>query len=599
MVRAMPRRRISRSAISVVAALLAGAVIAIAPMPLSNATPVAEAAPTERFVQTPGPLGPITVIGDSVLLGSLLTTPTLADTLAGRGWGPVRMRAGEGYNTGVWGGNLTWKASYWITTWRQQGWDPVDVVVNLGANDSGSCLTVQRCYEAIMSLVDVIGPGHRIWWPKITRFYTYAWQANAWNQALDRVDQERSDFWTWDWPHEMAHGGYSSPDQTHLSFDSYKKRSQVMAREITADLAFARHITGDAPLATAIGAAAEFVPVAPQRVLDTRANGGAPVTATTSVDLDMTPFVPAGTTAVAVNLTTDQSTGPGFLTGYPCDRQRQEVSNVNHAAGVPRGALAVVPLSASGHLCVFTLATGHVIVDLQGAFVPDASDGLRFTPLSTPTRLLDTRNAGRAPIVSVDVPDGAEAVAVNITATEVSAPGWLKAFPCGGTPPDVSNVNYLRGDSVASAAFVPVASDGTICVQSLNPVDVVVDLTGVFSVDGALRFVPSDPTRMLDTRSGTGGWMPYQGGGQVLDVRVVPLEARAVTGTITLVGPLRPGWLKAYPCGDEPATSAVNAATDTVFANAVTVGVDGAGRMCIKALAATHTLFDVTGWWVP
>ena len=581
------------------AALLTVAAVVIAPVPLRLGEPVAHAAPTEKFIATPGPLGPITVIGDSVLLGSLLTSPTLADTLAGRGWGPVLMRAGEGYNTGVWGGNVTWKSSYWITTWRQQGWDPVDVVVNLGANDSGSCQTVERCYEAIMSLVGVIGPGHRIWWPKVTRFYVYEWQANAWNQALDRVAAERDDFWTWDWPFEMAHGGYSSPDQTHLSGDGYRTRSRVMAREITADLAFARHVGGDAPLAPAIGGAAEFVPLPPDRVLDTRDNGGSPIAGGASVDVDMTPYVPAGTTAVAVNLTTDQSTAPGFLTGYPCDRPRKDVSNVNHTAGVPRGALAVVPLSASGHLCVHTHATGHVIVDLQGAFVPDAPDGVRFTPLATPERLLDTRSTGRAPIVVVDVPDGVEAVAVNVTATEVTSPGWLKAFPCGGTPPEVSNVNYLAGDTVASAAFVPVAADGTICVQSMNPVDVVVDLTGVFDAAGELRFVPTDPTRMLDTRTASGGWSPYQGSGQVLDVRVVPPEARAVTGTITLVAPLRPGWLKAYPCGTEPPTSTVNAGIETVFANAVTVGVDAGGRMCIKALSTTHTLFDVTGWWVP
>ena len=42
-----------------------------------------------------------------------------------------------------------------------------------------------------MSLVDVIGPGHRIWWPKVTRFYVYEWQASAWNEALDRVAAER------------------------------------------------------------------------------------------------------------------------------------------------------------------------------------------------------------------------------------------------------------------------------------------------------------------------------------------------------------------------------------------------------------------------
>ena len=72
-----------------------------------------------------------------------------------------------------------------------------------------------------------------------------------------------------------------------------------------------------------------------------------------------------------------------------------------------------------------------------------------------------------------------------------------------------------------------------------------------------------------------------------------------MTGTITLVGPLRPGWLKAYPCGAEPPTSTVNGGAETVFANAVTVGVDDGGRLCVKALSATHTLFDVTGWWVP
>jgi len=36
-----------------------------------------------------------------------------------------------------------------------------------------------------------------------------------------------------------------------------------------------------------------------------------------------------------------------------------------------------------------------------------------------------------------------------------------------------------------------------------------------------------------------------------------------------------------------------------VFANTVTVGVNATGRMCVTAVSATNTLFDVTGWWVP
>jgi hypothetical protein len=380
---------------------------------------------------------------------------------------------------------------------------------------------------------------------------------------------------------------------THLSPDSYRKRSQVMSRQITNDLAFARRVGGDAALPQPIGEPATFVPLPPVRVADTRA-GGAPVAGGSTLRIDMSGFVPAGTTSVAVNLTADQAQGPGYLAGYPCDRPLGDVSNVNYAPGVARGALGVIPL-VDDDLCVFTRATSHVIVDLQGAFVDDDS-GTRFTPL-TPARLLDTRDTGRASTLQIQAPAGAQAVSVNLTATNVTAAGWLKAYPCDGTPPEVSNVNYHPGDSVASGAFVPVSATGTFCVQSLNAVDVVVDITGTFSDDGDLRFVRTDPTRMLDTRNGVGGWSPIHGAGQTLDVGVVPPSASAVTGTLTMVDPMRPGWLAPFPCGTLPPTSTVNGFPSTVFANSTTVGVTS-GRLCIAALSATHTLFDVTGWWV-
>jgi hypothetical protein len=571
-------------------------------VPSPGGTAVVQAAPAEQRINAAGPLGPITVLGDSVLLGSILTSPTLADQLAARGWGPIRLRAGEGYRTGLPSAPASSDVSAWIQSWRSQGWDPVDVVINLGANDSGFCNDVACAKASIMHLVNVIGPGHRIWWPKITRFYTYSNQQNAWNAALDQVDAERADFWTWDWPTEMRTGGYVSHDMTHLDAPSYRKRSFVMAREITADLAFARRTGPDAPLPVAIGSATAYTPLPPERVRDTRAGGAAPPSAGAVVDVDMTPYVPAGTTAVAVNLTTDQSRGPGYLTGYPCDRTRQEVSNVNHAAGVPRGAFAVVPLSASGHLCVFTLASGHVIVDLQGAFGPETVGTARLTPLPTPGRLLDTRDTGRSTVMTIPVASAAgadaAAVAVNLTATGAAASGWLKAYSCDDDVPPVSNVNFLPGDTVASSAFVPVSASDTICVQSSTPVDVVVDITGVFRAGTGLRFVPSDPTRVLDTRIGTGGWAPIQGSGQTLDVRAAPPGAQAVTGTLTIVTPTRGDWLKAYPCGAVPPTSSVNSPPDGVFANGVTVGVDSNGDVCILALAATQSVLDVTGWWV-
>jgi hypothetical protein len=66
-----------------------------------------------------------------------------------------------------------------------------------------------------------------------------------------------------------------------------------------------------------------------------------------------------------------------------------------------------------------------------------------------------------------------------------------------------------------------------------------------------------------------------------------------------LVSPLRPNSLRAFPCGEQPPTSNVNALADDVIANSVTVGVDDDGRLCIFSRSATTTLLDVTGWWIP
>ena len=123
------------------------------------------------------------------------------------------------------------------------------MLVNLGANDSGFCTArdVDCAYRSIMHLVDTIGPGHRIWWPKITRFPYYRSQQDTWNAALDRVAAERTDFFTWDWPTVMADGPFPTPDNTHLGPDGYRLRSRLMAEAFTAALARGERIGGDAP----------------------------------------------------------------------------------------------------------------------------------------------------------------------------------------------------------------------------------------------------------------------------------------------------------------------------------------------------------------
>lgn len=547
---------------------------------------------------TPGPLGPITVVGDSVLLGGGIVSPSLSDRLAERGWGPIRFRASLGMSTGTAGTTSDTTAAYWIERWRSEGWDTTDVVVNLGANDSGICDSSVACARGRIEVVlDAIGPNHRIWWPKITRYPTFAHQAAAWNQALDELAAERDDLYLWDWPTVMYAEGEYAWDHTHLTGDGYRRRNELMALEITADLARATRTGTAAELPDPSDEPSELTPVGPVRVLDTRDDPPGRLAAGDVVEVDLSDHVPADATAAAVYVTAAGPAERGFLTAYDCG-PRPTTSAVNYAAATTRGAVTITPLSDESTFCVFTRSATDVVVDVQAAFVPPGRGGVRFDPLATPNRLVDTRESGRAQRLEIEVPDGADVAAISLAAIGAGDPGFLTAYPCTDDIPLIATVNHGAEGVVGGTAFVPVGDDGTICVYSKALAHVTVDLTGTFATDGELAFVPAVPTRTIDTRDATGGWGPIHGSGQTLDAIVAPADARAVSGTLTLVEPLRPGHLRAFACGTLPDTANVNAAAGQVLANSLTTGLADDGRLCVYARAAGATVFDTTGWWI-
>lgn len=564
-----------------------GAVIAVPPASPAAAIVLAK----DLWVASPGPLGPITVIGDSVLLGSGITAPTLPDRLSAAGWGPVTFRASVGMRAGR--ANDSNAAGWWINNWRWSGWDAPTVLVNLGANDVGTCQASTACARArIIDLLDVIGPGKRIWWPWIT--HTRGDYAAAWNAALSQVDLERQDVVTWNWPAEMASGGYSSSDGVHLTGAGYIRRSARMAEQITADLARAQRVGGDAPIPAPRSAPTRFVALPPTRLIDTRVQAPGRQLDGQVLSVSLAGRVPAGSTAAALNITAATPDVAGFLAAGACG-SFYDGSVVNFTAGAARGAMAVVPLSSDGRLCLTTTGSTDVIVDIQGAFVGGGGGGAGFTPLPADRRVLDTRQSGRASQLVVPVPAGVGAVAVNLTVVHAAAAGFLRAAPCGRST-DVSNVNFLPGEAVAGAAFVATGGDDRICIDVSTSADVIVDITGTFG-GGGLSFVPVSPSRMLDTRNAIGGWSPVHGPEQVLDFAVAPASAQAVTGTLTLVQPVWAGFLVGHRCGAQPPTSSVNALGGQVLANSLTTGISS-GRLCVRSSVLTHTLFDVTGWWV-
>ena len=575
-----------------------GSAVIVAPQPV-----FADRLFVSVFIDAPGPRGSIAVVGDSLMLGSAYGPPfepgwgpNLAQLLSNRGWGPVRMAAGVGFQAGkMVANNPGANMSLWLTTQRADGFDPQVIVTSLGPNDIIACQGDVTCAaDDIRAFMDVAGPDHEVWWALQTAQIPS--NQEAWNQALQIVAAERPNLTLWDWPTIRQNAGIPlAADNTHLPGASqYLQRSTLIADDVTTRLAGSRQVGGEVtpPLG---GVSYEYQPLPPLRVSDTRAIGQR-IAAGGTLTVDISAFTPATSVAAAINVTAASPAAAGYLTVWPCDAERPVASSVNFLAGQNRGAQATTLLRQPDRaLCVFSNTSTDIIVDLQGVFVPTGA--LRFEPI-TPDRRLDTRNTGRAATIPIAAPAGAQAIAATLTVTGGSSAGFLTAYPCASTPPVVSNVNWEAGETVAGAVFVPVADDGTFCVFTSTPTDVIVDITGVFSDSGSLRFTPVTPTRMVDTRTGIGGWRGHPDVGQTIEIGAAPADAVAVTGTITIAYPGIDGYLTGTTCGQPPgATSSVNGAGASVMANSLTVGLSPGGNLCINASVAAHTLFDTTGWW--
>ncbi len=240
-----------------------------------------------------------------------------------------------------------------------------------------------------------------------------------------------------------------------------------------------------------------FSPVQPKRLLDTRNTGV--LRAGTRMVVPMTGAqspVPAGATAVAVNVTAVQPNSDGWIRAFPCDQKEPVTSSVSARSRQVIASSVIVPLSADGTICLKSLMTSNVVVDVTGWFGP--ASGLDFVPI-VPIRLADTRSynstlnpwtrgqpvrAGTVVEVKVGgvrgVPAGITGATINLVAVGASSPGWLRVVPCGSSS-DVSNVNFSSPAPIANGANVRLSAAGTICVVGMSTTHFLVDITGVWT----------------------------------------------------------------------------------------------------------------------
>jgi hypothetical protein len=81
------------------------------------------------------------------------------------------------------------------------------------------------------------------------------------------------------------------------------------------------------------------------------------------------------------------------------------------------------------------------------------------------------------------IPAEADAIAVNVTVTQPTAPGHVIIYPLGVALPTTSTINYSAGQTRANNAIVQVGVNGSIaatCGQLSGTTHFIIDVIGYF-----------------------------------------------------------------------------------------------------------------------
>ena len=122
-------------------------------------------------------------------------------------------------------------------------------------------------------------------------------------------------------------------------------------------------------------------------------------------------------------------------------------------------------------------------------------------------------------------------------------------------------------------------------------------------------YFPLDPTRLLDTRNGTGLSGPFSSHAarafQVTERGGVPANATGVTGNLTVTSQTGAGYLYVGPVAtNNPTSSTLNFPVGDDRANGVTVALGAGGILGVTYVgpissSTAHAVFDVTGYFLP
>ncbi|MHB1720271.1 MAG: hypothetical protein ACYCTL_08320 [Acidimicrobiales bacterium] len=442
-----------------------------------------------------------------------------------------------------------------------------------------------------------------------------------------------------------------------------------------------------------------YTSLVPSRIADTRCGGaaapqscaGESLPAANSgltmlpaggyITVAMPSTVPADAGAVVLNVAAVDQTGAGYLTVWPAGTTMPTASNVNFAPSQSRFGVAnlvTTALGSSGGTPAVSIYDGpttggsvDVVVDLEGYYAPQVTTSATSGAFhaESPTRIADSRCTGSSPpslCSSESLPSansgfvtlgpgatdtlavagvggvpssGAEAAIMNFAVTDTTASSFLSVYP-GSTRPEVSNLNWMAGETLSNNVVVGLSTSGTVTVyNNSGTANVVVDVEGWFSSSSSTStgagtgtgtgtgtlFTPLSPARMADTRCSSSSapsscaseHMPSSNmglaaprGGQSIGIGIagndgVPTSASAAVLNVTDVEPTSGNYLTVYPAGTSaPYASNVNWSPENpydIVPNAVYAALGSGGAVDVLngsgSGGITNVVVDLFGYF--
>lgn len=152
-------------------------------------------------------------------------------------------------------------------------------------------------------------------------------------------------------------------------------------------------------------------------------------------------------------------------------------------------------LSSAFQGCAVGGFAGPVSIPAAGQAADISIGGARFYPL-TPCRVFDTRTPAATPALAASstrkfavagvcgIDPAASAVSANVSVTDATAAGELRAFPGDQSLPVASTVSFRAGSIRANNAILGLATDGsgTIAIHNTaaSSAQVILDVNGYF-----------------------------------------------------------------------------------------------------------------------